>query len=82
MLKVVYQKQPVKFITDIRRSNWKIGERIKNAIENLQEDPTPNGTKKLTGFHDYYRIRVGKYRIVYKFDPNTLTILIIEALAK
>ena len=45
---------------------------ILNAIENLGDNPRPNGYKKLKG-RTGYRIRVGDYRIIYEiFDTNLL----------
>jgi mRNA interferase RelE/StbE len=53
-----------------------IVEPILNAIENLAENPRPQGCKKLKGRLGY-RVRVGDYRIIYEiFD----TILVIEVI--
>ncbi len=51
-------------------------ERIKGTIENLSQDPRPQGCKKLTG-REGWRIRVGDYRVIYEIDDTqqTLTIL-------
>jgi mRNA interferase RelE/StbE len=39
-------------------------DRIENAISSLAEEPRPPGCAKLKGSGDW-RIRVGKYRVVY-----------------
>jgi mRNA interferase RelE/StbE len=40
----------------------------------LAENPRPNGCKKLKGFKDLWRIRVGDYRVIYTLDEQTKTI--------
>jgi len=39
-------------------------------IDSLPEHPRPYGVKKLVGYSNYYRIRIGNYRIVYVIDEN------------
>jgi mRNA interferase RelE/StbE len=50
--------------------------RILKAIEQLKSDPFPAGCKKLTGNDDFWRIRVGDYRIIYYAEGNTMIITI------
>ena len=47
------------------------------AVKELATNPTPNGSKKLSGY-PFYRVRVGNYRIVYRYDNKTLYVTIIE----
>ncbi len=44
---------------------------------NLAEDPRPSGVKKLSG-RDAWRIRVGKYRVIYEVHDDKLIILVIS----
>ena len=37
-------------------------------IRELSGNPRPAGCKKLRGYKDYWRIRVGNYRVVYAID--------------
>ncbi|HOJ16891.1 MAG TPA: type II toxin-antitoxin system RelE/ParE family toxin [Caldisericia bacterium] len=39
------------------------------AVRNLANNPLPNGCLKLSG-REGYRIRVGKYRIIYEIDEG------------
>ncbi len=41
------------------------------AIDNLVEDPRPNGCKKLKGEHEYiWCIKIGNYRVIYSIDDE------------
>ena len=44
--------------------------RVIVAIDALRENPRPLGVRKLRGRLDYYRIRVGTYRVVYEIDDT------------
>ncbi|MCW3137392.1 MAG: type II toxin-antitoxin system RelE/ParE family toxin [Methanophagales archaeon] len=50
--------------------------RIDRAIQGLRNDPFPRGIKKLRGEENRYRIREGKYRILYEVDQKNKTIVI------
>ena len=54
-------------------------QRIKEGIENLLKTPPEGDIKAMQGYSDgRYRLRIGKYRIVYRFDKNgNITILFI-----
>lgn len=43
-------------------------ERADSTILALADNPRPFGSEKLQGFENLYRIRVGKYRILYEID--------------
>jgi mRNA interferase RelE/StbE len=44
----------------------------------LAGEPRPRGARKLTGYDDVYRIRVGSYRILYSYSKKRLVILILK----
>ncbi|MBM3720981.1 MAG: type II toxin-antitoxin system RelE/ParE family toxin [Actinobacteria bacterium] len=50
--------------------------RVLGAIELLRTDPVPPNARRLKGRSDY-RIRVGDYRLIYKFNAGKLIILVI-----
>lgn len=52
--------------------------RLDRAILALADDPRPPGCKKLVGHYDYWRIRVGDWRIVYTIQDDLLIVVIIE----
>ena len=54
-------------------------ERIFRTTELLADHPRPPASKKLTGFADLYRVRVGNYRIVYRVRDVELLIVVVAA---
>ena len=51
---------------------------IKEAVNNLANNPRPFSCKKLLGFENLYRIRVNDYRIIYSIEDAILTVEVIE----
>jgi len=52
--------------------------RIRAAIVGLSTMPRPQGVKKLKGNADFWRMRVGDYRILYTIDDKTHHIRIMR----
>jgi mRNA interferase RelE/StbE len=44
--------------------------RIDRKILALAENPRPAGCKKLKGYKDQWRIRIGDWRVVYSIDDS------------
>lgn len=51
--------------------------RILDALEELANDPRPDGVKKLQGSCDFYRIRIGDYRVIYSIQDKQLYIDVV-----
>ena len=51
--------------------------RILNRIVTLAENPRPPGCEKLTG-QERYRLRQGRYRIVYSIQDDELTVWVVK----
>ena len=47
------------------------------AILKLAKNPQPHDMKKLVGYEGLYRIDVGEYRIIYRFDEETVAIAFV-----
>jgi mRNA interferase RelE/StbE len=45
--------------------------RVIGKIESLARDPRPAGCKKLKGYADVWRVRIGDWRIVYVINDAT-----------
>jgi len=47
-------------------------------ILELSKNPRPNGSKKLEGAENTYRIRHGDFRVLYQIEHGILLILIVR----
>ena len=62
---------------DVKRIPKKDLQNILKRINDLSQDPRPFGCEKLTGL-DRYRLRQGKYRILYSIQDKELTVWIVK----
>lgn len=62
---------------DIKKLPKKELRNIMRRIADLSNNPRPHGCEKLTG-QDRYRLRQGKYRIVYSIQDMELTVWIVK----
>ena len=53
-------------------------QRIVAGIRSLAEDPRPPGCEKLVGADDQYRIRVGRYRVIYSVGDGELVVVVVR----
>ena len=77
---VYINKKAAKYLDEI---DQKIKERIKEAMKFLQTNPVPiekYDVIKLEGKEHTYRIRIGKYRIIYDvlWNEKTIWVLIVD----
>jgi mRNA interferase RelE/StbE len=56
----------------------KVYERISIKIQQLTDDPRPDGVVKLKGSGNEYRIRISDYRVRYEIDDQALLILLLQ----
>lgn len=48
------------------------------GIRLLADDPRPPGCEKLAGEDDWYRIRVGRYRVIYAVGDAQLVVFVVR----
>lgn len=72
---VVVSKSVQKQIDDLP-SDMK--ERIADKIQNLADEPRPDGVVKLKGSDNEYRIRVGDYRVRYEIDDENQLVQLLQ----
>jgi mRNA interferase RelE/StbE len=72
--KLFFKKSVQKDFDSIPKKDLK---RILSRIESLSEDPRPKGCEKLTG-QERYRLRQGRYRIVYSIQDDELTVWVVK----
>jgi mRNA interferase RelE/StbE len=63
---------------ELKKLPKRLQRRIVNKIDLLADDPRPSGAEKLSGGYDYYRIRVGDYRILYEIQDKVLLVIVIR----
>jgi mRNA interferase RelE/StbE len=67
---LIFKRQAIK---DLKALSPELKEKILAKIVAMQ-DNLQGDIKKLTNFTPEYRLRVGKYRILFKIDGDTLRI--------
>ena len=55
-----------------------VGRRLAAAIDALSQEPRPRGCRKIVGEDRVYRIRVGRYRVIYEIRDDVLVVVIIR----
>jgi mRNA interferase RelE/StbE len=63
----------------VRKLPRPIRDRVLEGIEELGEDPRPNGSKKLAGEQTAWRIRIGDYRVIYDVFDDELVVIVVRA---
>ncbi|MBI4139794.1 type II toxin-antitoxin system RelE/ParE family toxin [Candidatus Woesearchaeota archaeon] len=76
MFEIKLDKQPEKFLK--KCENILFG-RIVGKLELLKTNPVPHDSKRITGYElPTFRIRIGKYRALYRINYDTKTIIIVS----
>jgi len=52
--------------------------RIIAEIKSLKENPRPQGSRKIVGVENAWRIRIGDYRVLYEIDEKKKSIFIMR----
>lgn len=65
-------------LKDLKALPTRERQRVADQIDALMINPRPQGCKKLKSREDFYRIRVGDYRVVYRVEDKVLLILIVR----
>lgn len=52
--------------------------RVVRVIQTLAVDPRPAGCRKLSGHDDVFRVRVGRYRVLYSIEDRRLIIIVLK----
>lgn len=72
MFKVIFDDKAIEFLEKIDKKNK---ERIFNKIMTAKEDPF-HYFERLTA-KDYYKLRVGDYRVIADINKNRIRILVL-----
>ena len=71
---IIFQRDAEK---ELRQFPEKDIKRILKVIDFLRDEPFPVGVKKLVG-SDFYRIRIGTYRVIYQIKNKELIIVVLK----
>ena len=52
--------------------------RVVRAILALADEPFPKGSRKLSGYTDVFRIRIGQYRVIYSVAKGKLIVIVLK----
>jgi mRNA interferase RelE/StbE len=78
MLELDILNKAEKFLKKLNKSDKKLSKQIINKIIELKNNPEPLTSKPIINYTPYRRIRVGKYRVIYRYDEKNLYIIIIN----
>ena len=62
------------FIKNLQAKQYK---QVTGKIFELSRNATPADYSKLKGYDDLYRVDIGEFRIIYRFDKNTVFISLV-----
>ena len=72
-------KYRIEFSATAERQVAKLGKPDQlRIIRDLAADPHPRGARKLQGYADVFRIRVGTYRVLYSVESDRLVIVVLK----
>ena len=77
--KVVYKKEAV----TLMKSHKLEGTKFFKAFEEISKDVTKINLYDIKDYHtsevgEFFRLRIGKYRAIFKIDKNIITILVLD----
>ena len=75
MYKIKLSKLAIKNLKKFKKSDFK---KISIKIDKLSKNPRPSNSKKLKNQKDFFRIRVGDYRIIYQIKDSILLVLVFK----
>lgn len=66
-------------VRELKNISKSIQRRIASRIDSLANNPRPVGVEKLSqSDRDFYRIRIGEYRLIYEINDENALILVIR----
>jgi mRNA interferase RelE/StbE len=63
---------------ELQRLPVRMIEKIVGVLKSFEENPRPSGCKKLKGYKNLWRVRVGDYRIIYAIEDIILLVDVRE----
>jgi mRNA interferase RelE/StbE len=63
---------------ELRKLSSVVRKRVLDKIDSLADNPFPYGYTEIKGSQNYYRVKVGNYRIIYTVEHGELLILVVH----
>ncbi|MDQ2853156.1 MAG: type II toxin-antitoxin system RelE/ParE family toxin [Actinomycetota bacterium] len=63
---------------ELDKLDRQVAKRVARAISALGTNPRPAGCRRLVGYDDLWRLRVGDYRIIYTIRDTELIVLALR----
>ena len=51
---------------------------VVRTILALADDPFPRGSRRLSGYDDVFRVRTGRYRVLYSVSKSKLIVVVLK----
>ncbi len=75
MLKLDITKESVDFIRGLDAKQFK---QVMNKVLSLLNNPAQADSSTLRGYENLLRVDIGEYRIIYRFNDEQVTVLVID----
>lgn len=77
MRQLDFTKSAERSLHKLAASDQRVAKTIKVKLLALVHEPQPPDALKMVGNPEYFRVRVGKYRIIYRYDDYQLYVVLI-----
>ena len=67
---------------DLRKLPESVSEHLKSLILRLEHEPRPPGCRKMQGQASAFRIRFGRYRVMYDVSDNQRLVEVLHVLRR
>jgi mRNA interferase RelE/StbE len=74
VLKLAMTKEALSFIKELQSKQFK---QIMSKVLSLMEEPKPSDAQPLKGYPELWRTDFGEFRIIYRFNENTVAIVVV-----
>jgi mRNA interferase RelE/StbE len=79
MYRVTFRRSAKKALDSLPKP---VGDRITMAIAGLRHEPRPPGCRKIVGSEDGFRIRVGRYRVIYEVRDKESLVVVMKVVLR
>jgi mRNA interferase RelE/StbE len=74
---VIWQRRALAELAELTRRDRRTALRISRAVDRYAETGYGD-VRKLAGLDDRYRLRVGGYRVIFRFEDGQLVIVVLR----